>query len=134
MSKPTEDNDKWLPSVFGVWQDSGSKFTGYLPDVDDEVFNYGPVRLWAAPVQRKKYSKFVVDFAFDILSIIFILNMFYIQYISPSFDYIYINSFENKSETIQDFKFDHTLIIKFLVSILRSSFVLSVFLPYVSSI
>lgn len=60
VSKPTEDNDKWLPSVFGVWQDSGSKFTGYLPDVDDEVFNYGPVRLWASPVHRTKYSKFVV--------------------------------------------------------------------------
>ena len=49
--------DKWLPSVFGIWQDSGNEFTGYLPDVDDAVFHYGPARLWASPIQQDKYGK-----------------------------------------------------------------------------
>ena len=54
---PTETSSKWLPSVFGVWQDAGNDFTAYLPDVDDEVFHYGPTRLWTKPVQTDSYGE-----------------------------------------------------------------------------
>ena len=55
--KPTETNMDWLPSPFGAWIDFGNKFTGYLPDVDDSVFHFGPARIWARPVQRSRYGK-----------------------------------------------------------------------------
>ena len=53
----TETNMNWLPAIFGIWQDKDNAFTGYLPDVDDSVFHYGPTRIWSKPVQRGRYGK-----------------------------------------------------------------------------
>ena len=54
---PTENNPSWQPSAFGIWQDSKDVFTGYLPDVDDKVWHYGPARLWSKPIHRSRYGK-----------------------------------------------------------------------------
>lgn len=56
--RPTETSSDWIPSIYGVWQDDGNAFTGYLPDVDDSVFHFGPTRIWSRPVHSGKYSKY----------------------------------------------------------------------------
>lgn len=53
----------WFPSSFGIWQDEDNMFTGYLPDVDDKVWHYGPARIWSQPIQRSRYSMFISTYS-----------------------------------------------------------------------
>ena len=49
-------NINWMKSFYGVWQDRGANFYGYLPGAANENWHFGATRVWARPVRRQKYS------------------------------------------------------------------------------
>ena len=55
--------DGWRQAPFGTWSDTCSagsthcSFEGNMPGPSDEVYHYGPTRVWDKPIHSSKYGK-----------------------------------------------------------------------------
>lgn len=54
----------WRSPQFGRWVDIGENYEGDLPAPNQDVYHFGPTRVWSAPVHSSKYGIYLNKYAF----------------------------------------------------------------------